>query len=159
MPILVDGNNLLYAVADALGHQISRYALADMLARFARHRRQSVRVVFDGAPASDYDADQFHMLEGVAVTFSYPGPADRVVIDDLNADSAPRSLRVVSTDRQIRRAARRRKARSVRSEHFAGELLAGQDPPEPPTPPEPPEKRKGLTEDQTRKWLKEFGYE
>jgi uncharacterized protein len=159
MPILVDGNNLLYAVADALGRQISRYALAEMLDRYARHTGQAVRVVFDGAPASDYDADQFHMLKGVEVRFSYPGPADRIVIDDLNADSAPRSLRVVSTDRQIRKAARRRKAEAVRSEHFAPELLAGQDPPEPPRGPEPPEKRKGLTEDQTRQWLKEFGYE
>lgn len=159
MPVLVDGNNLLYAVADALGHQISRYALAEMLDRYARHARQGVRVVFDGAPASEYDADQFHMLENVQVTFSYPGPADRVVIDDLNADSAPRRLRVISTDRQIRKAARRRKAQSVRSERFARELLDRQDPPEPPRAPEPPEKRKGLTEDQTRRWLKEFGYE
>ncbi len=158
MPLLIDGNNLLYAVADALGTSLSRYALARMLSELTRKTGQVVTLVFDGAPASRADADQFALLE-IEIHFAYPGPADGVLCRLLAENSAPRRLEVVSTDREIRKAARRRKAKSLRSEDFAGKLLREINRPDPAPPAEPIEKRKGLTEDQSRKWLREFGYE
>jgi predicted RNA-binding protein with PIN domain len=158
MPLLIDGNNLLYAVADAMGTSLSRYALASMLAELARRTAQPVTLVFDGAPASQADADQFFLLE-IEIHFAYPAPADGVICRLLEENSAPRRLEVVSTDREIRKAARRRKAKSLRSDDFARRLLKELDRPDPPPPAEPIEKRRGLNEDQTRKWLREFGYE
>jgi predicted RNA-binding protein with PIN domain len=158
MPLLVDGNNLLYAVCDALGQSLSRFALASMLSRFARNQDEKITVVFDGAPASRHDQDPFDLLD-IQTHFAYPGPADTVLCNLLQENSAPRRLEVVSTDREIRKAARRRKAKSLRSEDFATRLLQELDQPDPPPTVEPPEKRNGLTEDQTRKWLREFGYE
>lgn len=158
MPLLVDGNNLLYALSDALGESLSRFALASMLSGLQNRLGQDVTIVFDGAPASPADADQFDLLD-IETHFAFPGPADGVLCRLLEENSAPRRLEVVSTDREIRKAARRRKAKSVRSEDFARRLLREIDRPDPPPPAEPPEKRKGLTPEQSRKWLEEFGYE
>ena len=74
----------------------------------------------------------------------------------LKADSAPRRLLVVSSDRAVVRAAKRRRARPIRSDAFWAGLkrdLARQ----PHQPLEPPEKGDGLDSQATEYWLREFG--
>ena len=64
---------------------------------------------------------------------------------------------MVSTDRVIRKAARRRRCRISLSEQFAEALLDGaRRASQPPALGEPPEKRAGLTEEQSQEWLREF---
>ncbi len=157
VPYLIDGNNLIFALIE-VGPEVDRVGLCLLLAPLVEAGRR-VRVVFDGPPPERPGSQQIADT-GVAVSFCPGSSADEEIIDRLNADSAPRLLTVVSSDRRIRKAAARRKCKSVRSEDFAKGLsqmlrLAGQ--PRPTDKAEPPEKRKGLTPEQTRSWLDEFG--
>lgn len=157
MPYLIDGNNLIFALME-VGPEVDRVGLCELLAALAA-AGERVRVVFDGPPP-EHPASQRLADTGVAASFCPGSSADDEIIDRLNADSAPRLLTVVSSDRRIRKAATRRKCKSVRSEDFAKALsqmlrVAGQ--PRPADKAEPQEKRKGLTPEQTRRWLAEFG--
>jgi predicted RNA-binding protein with PIN domain len=155
MPYLIDGNNLIHAFA-ALADDIGRLGLCERLARLAEtgHR---VTVIFDGPRAPAGLAAQIDRL-GLDVRYCPDGPADDAIIAQIRSDSAPRRLTVVSSDREIRKAARARRCTDMTSEDFARwltELLAAS--PEHPGPREPSEKRDGLSPDQTQEWLNEFG--
>ncbi|MCE5279525.1 MAG: NYN domain-containing protein [Planctomycetaceae bacterium] len=154
MPFLIDANNLMHALASA-GVLVGREGLAKLLAPLVLKDR--VHVVFDGARPPLHVAQQIDAC-GVQSTFCPAGPADAMIIKAIAADSAPRRLTVVSSDHEIRAAAHHRRCISVTSEAFAATLAhsrtpaAGQED-------EPQEKTKGLTESQTRAWLKEFGFD
>jgi len=156
VPYLIDGNNLMHALAKA-GASASWAGLCRLLEKLIAggHR---VRVVFDG-PARAGSPAQQNAPANPAITYAVGRPADEIIEEFIAADSAPRRLTVVSTDRQIRRAARKRRCTAVTSEEFARALLAAPHPDEKPPSPEPPEKRRGLNPDQTRKWLREFGFD
>ncbi|MCP4378708.1 MAG: hypothetical protein GY794_21345 [bacterium] len=96
---------------------------------------------------------------GITVEYSPQRPADEVIIEHIGANSAPRRLTVVSTDREIRQAARHRRCKSITSQDFAIllEKLAQRPPQHKPS--EPVEKTDGLNEKQTDEWMKEFGFE
>lgn len=158
MPVIIDGNNLLHAAqkAEADGLLIGRSMLCDILGRWAQRRRERVHVVFDGPAPSDPLARQIGH-PGIKITYSGAGvSADTVLAHLLETDSAARRLRVVSTDRDVVRAARRRRAEPVRSEDFWVEVrrdLARR----PPERLEPEEKERGLGPGATDEWLDEFG--
>ena len=156
MPYLIDGNNLMHALANA-GASASREGLCRLLEKLTAGG-QRVRVVFDG-PARAGSPTQQDEPANPAIAYAVGRSADDVIEEFIAADSAPRRLTVVSTDRQIRRAARKRRCTAVTSEDFARTLLAMSHPDEKPPSPEPPEKRQGLTPEQTQKWLKEFGFD
>ncbi len=153
MPLLIDGNNL----AHAMGAEVGRGKLCRLLGRWAEATGEKVCVVFDGpappAPLAGQIAD-----ERVEVRYAAPREADEVLLDFLGAHSHPRRLKVVSTDREIRRAARARRAEPVRSEHFAEQLLR---PPAPPPPDPEPDAKHGapMSPEQREHWLREFGIE
>jgi len=154
MPLLIDGNNLMHALRGA-GADVGREGLCRLLAAFAGGR-QRVRVVFDGPAPPAGLAEQIDR-DGIAVEYAGRSSADDVLIDAIAADTAPRRLTVVSTDRVIRRAGRRRRCTIARSEDFAETLLRALEDRPPRRPAEPAEKRRGLTPEQSRAWLKEFG--
>ena len=153
VPLLIDGNNLMYAMNDA-GMDVGREGLCRILARVAGS--EPVRVVFDGPPRRQGP----DVPDGaVEVLFSQRRKADDVIAELIAADTAPRRLTVVSTDHEIRRAARRRRCRTVTSEDFTASVARRLARPKRPPAPEPPEKRAGLTPEQTRQWLKELHLE
>ena len=159
VPVIVDGNNLLFAARDAEGsqHPIGRSLLCQALGRWASRCGENVHVVFDGrAPRSDL-AEQIGDAR-IRVSYSGSESADAVLIGFLEHDSAARRLRVVSSDREIIRAARRRRARPVRSQDFWAELQRDLSRLPPPRL-EPPEKRRGLEPEQTEQWLRDFGFD
>ena len=153
MPFLIDGNNLIFAMAD-VGRDVGRGGLCKMLSVLVDSGRQ-VTVVFDGPPPRKPLAKQI-AAGGVETIYSGTIKADILICEEIAANTAPRRLSVVSTDREIRSAARKRRCKGIRSEDFARVLVQLQTPP-PSEPPEPPEKRKGLTKGQVAHWLKEFG--
>lgn len=160
MPVLIDGNNLLHAARDAPGGDllIGRSMLCDALGRWTQRRDGDVHVVFDGpAPRADLAGQIGHP----AIKVSYSGggiSADAVLEGLLEANSAARRLMVVSSDREVRRAARRRRAQPVRSEDFWA--LVKRDLARPvPRRIEPEEKEAGLSPEATQTWLEEFGLE
>lgn len=158
MPVLVDGNNLIYAArqVDPTDLLIGRSLLCAKLGHWARRRRERVHVVFDGPRPDEPLAQQ---IGDPALTVTYSGrgvSADRRIHELIAADSAPRRLVVVSSDREVMAAARRRDARPVRADDFWRIVLADLARPEP-QPLEPPEKREGLAPEQTEEWLRDFG--
>ena len=168
MSFLIDGNNLMHALRD-VGLEVGRGGLCRLMGRFAgeggsgskRTGPGKVRVIFDGTPPYGPLAEQIED-ERIDVKYAVGQTADDVIIECIAADSAPRRLTVVSTDREIRTAARRRKCKTTTSEDFAKTLVrmlersrqvsAGQSA-------EPPEKLVGLTPEQTRAWLRELNVE
>ena len=152
MGFLIDGNNLMHTLRK-VGVAVDSDGLCEFLSELAR-RGSSVCVVFDG-PARPTRVQAGDLpLQAV---YSGRRKADDLILEGIEADTAPRRLTVVSTDRQIRRAARRRRCKTVTSDDFVVTLrrtLYGR-PKKRRT--EPPEKRNGLGPEQRRAWLKEFG--
>lgn len=112
-------------------------------------------VVFDGGPPPEPAAEPA-ADDRIEVHYSGRRNADEIIAEHIAANTAPRRLTVVSTDHEIRRAARRRRCKTQSSEEFAAGLMRAMDRPRKPRPAEPPEKRLGLTAEQTEAWLKEL---
>ena len=159
MPVVIDGYNLLHAARGMEGgSQLGRRQLCEMVAAWSRNTGEPVVLVFDGAAPSDALASQLH-AEGVDVVYSGVGrSADEVINEQVRASSAPRRLMVVSTDRDIRQAARRRRCRYATSSEFL-ELMVRVLSRPPRVPSEPPEKRKGTPPDEVDDWLRRFGFD
>jgi len=153
MPYLIDGNNLIHAVME-VGPELRRVGLCAALAR-ALPESEDVCVVFDGPhPQQGFPAALAERLEAI---FTPGRPADMTIIERIDASSAPKRLTVVSSDREIRRAATRRRCQSITSEDFAQTLCRMLEEVGRPRPTEPTEKRHGLPEEQTDACLKYFG--
>ena len=158
MPVLVDGNNLLHAAQDVEDpdHPLGRARLCEFLSVWARRTGERVAVVFDG-PAPGEALGQQIGGSDISVTYSGRGvSADAVLIELIEEDSAARRLIVVTSDRAIAKAARRRRARPVRSPDFWEGLRAELAKPVR-RPLEPPAKRRGLTADESEWWLRQMG--
>lgn len=119
MPYLVDGNNLLGLRPEVLAKEPGiRGRLVTQLAAFARARRTSVMVVFDGEP--DEDGLRSDMtLGGVRVIFSgRTSDADGRILRILDDARDPAGFTLVTSDRVLADRARQRRARCVTSLKF-----------------------------------------
>lgn len=154
MAIIVDGYNVLHTSRwlSSSWKGIDRQRFCKLLGKLAKHSSEKITVVFDAVPA-----DGIRGGEGpLEVIFSGHGrTADDVIIQMVNESSGCRELTVVSSDRQIRAAAKRRGCKIQRAGEFirmaAGELAQVNK------IREPDEKQKGLSQSQTKQWLAEFG--
>ena len=155
MPLIIDGNNLLHAPMPPALAGLDEARLCRLLADGPWRRRRMV-VVCDGAPGPLQQVES----PDAAVEIVYSGPnrsADDVIIKMIDSDSAPRRLVVVSNDRQIQRAARRRRAKVSTCEQFIRQLaaMANAAAAEPAKPRKP--RRPGLSETDVDEWLELFG--
>lgn len=160
MPVLIDGNNLLFAAReiDDPDRAPGRAMLCRLLSQWAQRRNESVHVVFDGPKPAGGFAEQIASAS-VSVSFSGPQSADDVLIDLLRAHSAPRTLVVVSTDRVIRRAAQRRRAIATESAVFWRDVRAELSRKEVAPDETRRKKQEGLSADEAAAWLDEFDIE
>lgn len=158
MPVLVDGNNLLYAALDADPERPpSRSTLCLLLGRWARKTGEKVSIIFDGPTPSAALVQQM-TAECVRIGFSGARTADEIIAEIIANDSAARQLVVVSTDGEVASAARRFRAKPMRSDEFWASLL--RELARAATAPlEPPEKRLGLGDEETEHWLRDMGLE
>lgn len=127
--LLIDGYNLMHAVGLAL----KRYGpgelekrrerfLNHLAARLSDDERSRTTIVFDAGDPT-IDAPKEFTRSGMRICFSpADSDADSVVEDLIARHSAPKQLRVVSSDRRLQTAATRRRAAAVRSEEFVAEL-------------------------------------
>jgi predicted RNA-binding protein with PIN domain len=155
MRLLVDGNNLMFALAE-VAIDADRAELPRILARFAQRQGVAATVVFDGRPHRPRGAEDVppEGPAGVEIYYSGTRTADEVLAELVDADSAPRQLMVVSSDRQVQKYARRRRCKVIDALDFARLLKA---PAAPRRLSEPRDQMQGLRKGQVDKWLKEFG--
>jgi uncharacterized protein len=166
MSLLIDGYNLLH-VSGIMGRGIgpgglqrSRLALVNFLAEsIAPEDLSRTTIVFDAHDAPPGLPQVIHH-GGITVRFAVKyETADALIEELIRVDSAPRRLVVVSSDHEIQRAARRRKAKAVDSDVWYAELrrarrerneasAAGSA--RPPAP---------LLEEDVNYWLRQFGGE
>ena len=152
MSYLVDGNNVM---AQRVGwHKDkpgARRKLLDDLAGFARVRKVSVAVVFDGAPEQHFaDGAKYR---GVRVFYAERGSnADERIKRFVEETRERRTLLVVTSDRALADYVRRCGAQVIRSGDFRRrmeEALAD-------TAPEP-DTNKGVATEELDGWMRYFG--
>jgi predicted RNA-binding protein with PIN domain len=123
MAYLIDGNNLLGFLFP--GHHRdpeNKLKLIRRLVAFHRSKRARIILVFDGAPSPD-PAEMALPDERFTILHPQPGgSADEIISEFLDRRPDTRHLTVVSSDREIRTAARLAGARTVAVREFAGEL-------------------------------------
>jgi len=159
MPVIIDGYNLLRSVQkDEQFEELTEAGLCRILSDYLQNVRDRGHVVFDGVgPPDKSDLEQLGGLENLEVYFSGEHyDADGVIMDKIEDSTAPKSLTVVSSDREIRAAAGKRKAVSVRSDVFWEVLIHRLETRQKPVF-EPKSKRGGITEAEADQWLKFFG--
>ena len=165
MPLLIDGYNLLNATGivgrggtPSLGR--SRLALLNFLAASIDPRELGhTTVVFDahGAPPGLPRTVQHGPL---LVRFAPKNQtADEVIEDLIHSDFAPRRLVVVSSDHEIQRAARRRRAKAVGSDTWYSDLIRARRQREEESADAPVRPAVPLLEEDVSYWLRQFGGE
>ncbi len=159
--ILIDGYNLLHAsgVFGSGGRtslESSREALLDWLAEsLSEFQCARTTVVFDARDAPP-GLPRTAKKHGLQIRFAPRDcEADDVIEELIGQHSAPRSLLVVSSDHRLHRAARRRRATAVDSDHWARQVQHSQN-----RPTHASEEQKGgaerLAGDELQVWLDEF---
>jgi len=154
---IVDGNNLLWALHERFeGREITtEIDLCRALSRYFTLMAEDGQVVFDGGgPARRGD---FESVTNVEIIFAgFHKDSDSIIEEKIKANTAPRRLTVVSSDRRLRKAATARKATAIKSEDFwedvQKELRRRK-----PRKKEPQGKQEGLTEGETEQWMDLFG--
>jgi predicted RNA-binding protein with PIN domain len=156
MPFIIDGYNLLHSIhkANEDSDAISDAQLCRIVDIFLTQTSQKGEIIFDGAGPPD--KNRFDNMRKLEVFFAGVGrDADTVIECKIKASTAPKGLTVVSSDRKLRDAARRRKATVVKSEVFWDNLQRQLSRKK--TSHEPAAKRRGLSEGETDQWLRIFG--
>lgn len=149
MPLLIDGHNLIGQLPDlSLDDPDDEAKLVKRVRHYCfRHRRRAT-VIFDrGLPGGSSRRLSSPQVEVVFATSG--STADALIENRLRRAQDPTGLLVVSSDRAVQAAARRRGARVIPAGAFAAELSA----PEPAGPASGKPKAFGSVEE----WLEIFG--
>ena len=158
MPIVIDGYNLLHSIRKVSedSESIGDVQLCWIVDRYLKLVGDKGQIIFDGIGPPDKSG--FENIGNLEVLFSGRNKdADTVIEDKVRASTAPKRLTIVSSDRRLRRAAQARKAPAIKSEDFWNNIQKRLRRKK--TRKEPAEKRRGLTESETKQWLKIFGIE
>ena len=130
MTLIIDGYNLLHASGvfgtdrGPRGFEQSRAALLDLLVDLLGDAAAGTIVVFDAAQAPD-GLPARHVHGGIRVWFAREYPdADSLIEELIEVDTAPGHLVVVSSDRRLQVAARRRRARAVGCDEWLADARA-----------------------------------
>lgn len=169
--LIIDGYNLMHACGLAR-KSYARGQLRQCRAQLVRYlaqyltkpERERTTIVFDAREAPPNLPRQM-TAEGMIVHFALPGrEADDAIEELIAAHSAPRQIRVVSSDHRLQKSIRRRRGTFVDSEEFAGELERRGPVSDAPPDPVEPENGSGhgkepldVAETQAEKWLPIFG--
>jgi len=166
--LIIDCYNVLHTPMPPMLAGLDEAGLCRALARTSWVRRTGgVVVVADGKPKplpGDQTGAVLEQSPVAEVELRWSGPgrsADSVIIEMVHAHSAPRRVTVVSTDREVRAKARRRRCRVWTSEQFIHKLVEqlrqgggeGSADQRPTVPPE------GLSDAEVKAWLEAFGLE
>ena len=166
MPVslLIDGYNLLHATG-IIGRGVgpgtlerSRGALLGFLeASLDPEELSRTVVVFDaGDDARGVTQTMKHGEMTVCYARGYED-ADAMIEELIRADSAPRSLTVVSSDHRVQRAAHRRRAKAIDSDRWYAEIIQRRRRGDQAAASEPLKPAAPLNPAEVQYWLREFG--
>jgi predicted RNA-binding protein with PIN domain len=157
MPVIIDGYNLLRAIEKLGLMEITDIKMCHVISHYLKSNDEWGVIVFDGIGPRDKSGFNFSNLK---IIFSGAAKdADSIIEKEIAENSAPQRLTVVSSDRRIRFAAKKRKAPDVKSDAFWHQIIQfmalrtrerGRT--------EPREKFEGISEAETEQWLKIFGF-
>jgi uncharacterized protein len=170
MRILIDGYNLMFE-GGLLGKRLGPDGLRKTRQRFLNKLADALGPIDAHQTTVVFDAS--HAPEGVPREIRHKGLSVVFAVDTDDADerielliaghSSPKQLTVVSTDRRVRTAATRRKARAVTGDAFWTEIDArkrslsrSRTTEVPPLP--VPERPVETSPEETAYWLEEFGH-
>ena len=160
MTYLIDGYNLLYAMGvlhgrtGPTGLEKARLRLLGLLHAVFGAEAPNVTVVFDaaGAPAGATGEENW---QGIHVRYAVrEAEADDLIEALIAREANPRRLTVVSDDRRLQKAARRRHCAVLGCLDFVEEL--GRRRHRQPRPPPEGAKPAALSEDERKRWLEAF---
>ena len=170
---LIDGYNLMHAAGALNGRELRRESfhrkrrrfLSDLADALGPERCRETTVVLDAStPPADFPLKTVY--QGLNLIFALGDEnADARIEDLIAAHSAPKSLTVVSSDRRIRRAAQRRRARTLSADEFLDLLERFQIqtakrhevPSQNPATPRSLDRDSPLSAEEAALWLAEFG--
>ncbi len=168
---LIDGYNLMHAAGAISGQEKRREVFQRKRRRFLNmladalgpERCQKTTVVLDASkPPADFPLESEY--QGLKVIFALGDEnADARIETLIAAHSAPKVLTVVSSDRRIRQAAQRRRAKSITADQFLDLLDRFQSakrqemPAEHPPAPSSLDRDAPLSAKDAAYWLEEFG--
>ncbi|RME36892.1 MAG: hypothetical protein D6788_10655 [Planctomycetota bacterium] len=123
MHVIIDGNNLLFAIRDhAAGSLPGRETLVRIVERWAEGATSRVTLVFDGAAPPPSMQAQMEST-GVEVRFSGTETADDVIVRLVEEAPDPGRVRVISSDHAVGHAARYRRCKHATCKTFLAELF------------------------------------
>jgi predicted RNA-binding protein with PIN domain len=162
MRYLIDGYNLLHALWPGEWRKLNarawprfRQRLLDRLSALHQGEASKVTVVFDTS-RSPPDQSIEQERHGITIRFAVGyASADDLIEELIRVESAPDRLTVVSDDRRIKEAARRRGCVALGCLDYL-EQLARPEQPEPFSE-ETPAKPERMAPNEVDHWLKEFG--
>ncbi len=157
MPFLIDGHNLVHSLYkfDDQFESVDEYELCRILYKYLSNIRERGEIVFDGNGPPE--KEPFMRFRNLEVHFSgSESDADTVIEEKISLCTAPKGLTVVSTDRRIREAARKRRCTSLKSEVFWVRLFERLDRPNAPAV-EPKAKYYGIPKGEVEMWMRIFG--
>jgi hypothetical protein len=155
--VLIDGYNLLRAVQNLTEQpfNITDVQLCLVLGEYLYRIKKNGRIVFDGTGPKDKTA--FKNIKNLEVIFSGSShEADDIIEKLVFENTAPKNLVVVSSDRRVKAAAKKRKATAVDCVDFWTEVTKTLEKKRR-RKPEPQAKFIGISEAETEYWLREFG--
>ncbi len=159
MPYLIDGYNLYHAAKKfhADWRDLTVLQLCLMINEHMKRIKDRAEIIFDGySPAGR--AEVIEERRFIDLIYGGATDADTLIEQYIRDNTAPRRLTVISSDRRIRTAAKRRKALALTSleylETMLKRLLSQRK-----RIPDPKEKRQGVPDGELNNWLDLFGIE
>jgi len=156
MPFLIDGYNLLRAIQkkDEEFAPLTDVQLCQKLGLYLTRTAETGEIVFDGAgPRDKSPFDNIPNLEIIFAGMSVE--ADTIMEEKIQTNSAPKRLVVISNDRRVHAAGRKRKTELIKCELFWAQVekeLSRKRGPK-----EPHQKRRGqLSKGETDRWMQLF---
>lgn len=123
--LLIDAYNLLHAWRNApLKENGTDVAALARLLGASGYSKGPIHMVCDGTPPGGHESEHEFREGPVRITYAGVGKdADSLIETLIERSSAPSRLLVVSSDRRIQRAARRRRASVMQSQRFIALLV------------------------------------
>jgi predicted RNA-binding protein with PIN domain len=156
VPYLIDGHNLIAQMPDlSLDDPNDEVKLVLRLRQFAGRKRQSITVVFDHGLPGGWSSGLSTGPVKVIFADSHSN-ADRIIMERIREAKTPTSIKLVTSDGEIRRAGEARRVEVISSQDFVLMLL--KPPPGARKKKLPSDKREDvrLSKDEVKEWMRVF---